>query len=548
MTTTTVGRYLIHRLGEAGLRHLFGVPGDYVLDFMDRVVASDIALVGTCNELNAGYAADAYARLNGIGGVTYDVGGLSTLNAASGAYAERVPVVFISGAPTSAQRLAHVHMHHLTTTYDMQWKVYQKVTVDSAQVTNPLTAPDEIDRVLRNCLFSKLPVYLEIPVDMVDAPCRAPTAIALERERTSDTAALNECVEEVAAMVRSAATPTILAGVEVHRFGLAPRLLQLVEKSGIPFATTLDGKSVLPEQHSSFLGVYMGALSREAVRDRVESSDALLTFGAMATDINTGGFTAHLPEANTVRANMTKVRIRSHHYDRVWLGDFITALTQALTHRTYPSSHPVNPHGVTDEYRAELDRPLRVPRFYERLKRFIDKDMVLMTDTGDAMFAGGEIYIEEPENFISQAYYLSIGYCLPGALGVCLARPDKRVVLLEGDGAFQMTAQELSTLLRHHCNPVIFVLNNDGYVIERLIHDGPYNDIKQWNYHKLPDAFGGDALALEVRTEGELEAALEAAREHLDRLVFINLHLPRDEGSDALDRLGRELRRLQTGG
>jgi indolepyruvate decarboxylase len=382
---------------------------------------------------------------------------------------------------------------------------------------------------------------------MVYAPCRAPAALALQPERTSETAALNECVEEIAAMVRSAATPTILAGVEVHRFGLAQYLLQLVEKSGIPFATTLDGKSVLPERHPSFLGVYMGALSRETVKSRVERSDALLTFGAMSTDINTGGFTARLPEANTVRANMTKVKVRNHYFDRVWLGDLIIALTETLARRTFPSSHPTNPHEVTGEYRAEPGRPLRVPRFYERIKRFVDKGMVLMAETGDAMFAGSEIYIAEPENFISQAYYLSIGYCLPGALGVSLARPDRRVVLLEGDGGFQMTAQELSTLLRHHCNPVIFVLNNDGYVIERLIHDGPYNDIQQWHYHKLPEAFGGDALALEVRTEGELEAALAAALEHPDRLVLVNVHLPRDQGSEAVDRLGRELRRLQTG-
>jgi len=548
--TTTVGRYLIHRLSEAGLRHLFGVPGDYVLDLMDRVVASDIALVGTCNELNAGYAADAYARLNGIGGVcvTYGVGGLSAVNAAAGAYAERVPVVFISGAPTSAQRLAHVHMHHLASTYEMQWEVYRKVTVDSAQLTNPLTAPDEIDRVIANCLFEKLPVYIEIPVDMVDAPCRVPAAMVLDRKRVSDAEALKECVMEAVALIRSADTPTILVGVEVHRFGLAGRLLELVEKSGIPFATTLDGKSVLPERHPSFVGVYMGALSREAVRDRVESSDALLTFGAMSTDVNTGGFTARFPEANTVRANTEKVRIRNHYYDRVWLGDFISALTQALSHRAYAAPHPRNPHDATGEYRVEPDRPLRVPRFYDRLNRFVDQDMVLLTETGDAMFAGSEIYIDERENFISQAYYLSIGYCLPATLGVCLARPEKRVMLLQGDGAFQMTAQELSTPLRHRCNPIIFLLNNDGYVIERLIHDGPYNDIQQWHYHKLPEAFGGAALSLEVRTEGELEEALDAAREHPDQLVFINLHLPRDEGSEALNRLAREVRRLQTGG
>ncbi len=546
----TVGRYLIERLIDAGLKHLFGVPGDYVLDFMDRVVASDLEFIGNCNELNAGYAADAYARLNGIGGicVTYGVGGLSAINAASGAYAERVPVVFISGAPTSAQRLAHLHMHHLVTTYDMQWDVYRKVTVDSAQLTNPVTAPDEIDRVLANCLIEKLPVYIEIPVDMVDAPCRAPSPMSFNRERVSDSRSLDECVKEAVALIHSAETPTILAGVEVHRFGLADRLLALVEKSGIPFATTIDGKSVLPERHPSFMGVYMGALSRDAVKSRVENSDALLTFGAMSTDINTGGFTAHLPEGNTIRANMEKVQIRNHYYDRVWLGDFISALTEVVEHRSYRSSYPGRPHDAKGDYTAEADMLLRVPRFYERINRFIDKDMILLAETGDAIFAGSEIYIEEPENFLSQSYYLAIGYCLPATLGVCLARPGKRVLLLEGDGGFQMTVQELSTLLRHGCNPIIFLLNNDGYVTERLIHDGPYNDIQQWNYHKLPDAFGGDALSFEVRTEEELEEALYTARGNPDRLVFINLHLPRDEGSEALDRLSRELRRLQTGG
>jgi TPP-dependent 2-oxoacid decarboxylase len=550
MEHMTVGRYLIERLIDAGLKHLFGVPGDYVLDFMDRVVASDLEFIGNCNELNAGYAADAYARLNGIGGicVTYGVGGLSAINAASGAYAERVPVVFISGAPTSAQRLAHLHMHHLVTTYDMQWDVYRKVTVDSAQLTNPVTAPDEIDRVLANCLIEKLPVYIEIPVDMVDAPCRAPSPMSFNRERVSDSQSLDECVKEAVALIHSAETPTILAGVEVHRFGLADRLLALVEKSGIPFATTIDGKSVLPERHPSFMGVYMGALSRDAVKSRVENSDALLTFGAMSTDINTGGFTAHLPEGNTIRANMEKVQIRNHYYDRVWLGDFISALTEVVEHRSYPSSYPGRPHDAKGDYTAEADMLLRVPRFYERINRFIDKDMILLAETGDAIFAGSEIYIEEPENFLSQSYYLAIGYCLPATLGVCLARPGKRVLLLEGDGGFQMTVQELSTLLRHGCNPIIFLLNNDGYVTERLIHDGPYNDIQQWNYHKLPDAFGGDALSFEVRTEEELEEALYTARGNPDRLVFINLHLPRDEGSEALDRLSRELRRLQTGG
>ena len=547
MDETTVGRYLLRRLEEAGLEHMFGVPGDYVLDFMDRVVESRIRLIGNCNELNAGYAADAYARLKGIGAacVTFGVGGLSILNAASGAYAERAPVVFISGAPRASQRHAGTHMHHTLPSYQLQLEIFARVSVDSAQLTNPHTAPDEIDRVLVNCLSERLPVYIELPVDMVDAPCRAPAALDFHRPHSSHAPALQECMQEVAAMIDAAQRPVILAGVEVHRFGLGDALLQLAEKTGIPYATTIDGKTALPEKHPLFMGVYMGALSRDAVKSQMENSDGLLSFGAMTTDVNTGGFTARLPEQYMVRAHKDRVRVSSHFYDRVWMGDLIEALSARLGPHSCTVDHPEDPHAARGAYTVDRAAPVRVARFYDRLNRFLRPDHLVLAETGDAMFAASELYIGDPEGFISQAYYLSIGYALPATLGVCLARPDKRAVLLQGDGSFQMTAQELSTLLRQQCSPVIFLLNNDGYVIERLIHDGPYNDIQPWRYHALPAAFGGDALSLEVRTEGELEDALAAVEKNPDRLVFINLHLPPNEGSDALERLCTALRQLQ---
>ena len=370
MEQTTVGRYLITRLEELGLGHMFGVPGDYVLDFMDRVLDSRIELVGNCNELNAGYAADAYARLNGIGAVcvTYSVGGLSTINSAAGAWAERVPVVYISGAPKSSQRLANTHMHHMSTSYDLQLEMYRKITVDAVQLTNPHAAPEEIDRVLSACVAEKLPVYIEIPVDMVDAPCRAPGPLRSRAERTSDPAALAECVQETVALIDAAEHPVILAGVEVHRFGLAGDLLRLVERIEIPYATTIDGKSVLPEMHPQFVGVYLGGLSREAVRDQLEQSDGLLVFGAMSTDINTGGFTAHLPQGPVIRAHTQRVRIGNHFYEHIWIGDYIKALADALKPRSYASSHPRNSHLARGDFEVVPERPLRVPRFYDRLK------------------------------------------------------------------------------------------------------------------------------------------------------------------------------------
>lgn len=549
MVNTTVGKYLIQRLQEIGLKHMFSVPGDYVLDFMDRVLESDISLIGNCNELNAGYAADAYARLNGIGAIcmTYGVGGLSAINTASGAYAERVPLVFISGAPNSAQRIAHLHMHHLSTSYNMQLEMYQKVTIDSVQLTNPHTAPDEIDRVLTSCLSENLPVYIEIPVDMVNTSCRAPSPLSFYRRHSSDAATLAECVKETVSLIYSAKHPVIIAGVEIHRFNLIKELLALIQKSGIPFVSTIDGKSVLPENHPQFIGVYIGALSRQIVIEQVEKSDGLISFGAIATDINTGGFTTHLSENNLIRAHFKKIKIGHHYYENIYLGDYIQALTEALETRSYTLTHMQDPHGIIGEYITKANTLIKVPRFYDRLNRFIDKEMIILAETGDAMFAASELYIEESANFISQAYYLSIGYTLPASLGACLAHPEKRILLLQGDGSFQMTAQELSTLLRHKCTPIIFLLNNDGYVIERLIHDGTYNNIQQWQYHKLPEVFGDNVIAMKVKTEEDLEEALKTAEDEQDKLVFINLHLPSNEGSDALTRLGVALRKLQTG-
>lgn len=380
---------------------------------------------------------------------------------------------------------------------------------------------------------------------MVDAPCRAPAVLDFHRPRDSNVPALQECVREIAAMINAAQRPVILAGVEVHRFGLGDALLGLAEKTGIPYATTIDGKTALPEKHPLFMGVYMGALSRDTVKSQVEGSDGLLSLGAMTTDVNTGGFTARLPEQSMVRAHRDKVRVSSHFYDRVWMGDLIEALAAELGPHRCVVDHPEDPHAVKGAYSVDIHAPVRVERFYDRLNRFLQPDHLVLAETGDAMFAASELFIGDPEGFISQAYYLSIGYTLPATLGACLARPAKRVILLQGDGSFQMTAQELSTLLRHHCNPIIFLLNNDGYVIERLIHDGPYNDIQPWRYHELPAAFGGDAPSMEVKTEGDLEAALEMAEANPDRLVFINLHLPSNEGSPALARLCTALRQLQ---
>ncbi len=543
---TTVSGYLLKRLEELGVRHIFGVPGDYVLDFMDRILESPLKLVGTCNELNAGYAADGYARANGIGAavVTYGVGGFSICNAIAGAYAEQVPVVLISGSPHSSQRKSHRLVHHLTKDYFLQYDVFRKLTVDAAMLTDPAAAPAEIDRVLKNCVSMKRPVYIEIPADMVSAPCAGPQPLDLKIDHHSDPDFLTEAVKECAELINAAESPVVIAGVELHRFGLAGAAMALIEKIEIPYATTINSKSVLPELHPQFIGVYQGALSRNFVREQIEKSDCVVALGVWLNDFNTGGFSSKLDEGRLINVTSESFRIKHHEYPNIWLGDFICELAGALKPRSYIASHPLAHHYPSCGYDPGKGRAITAKRFYERINSFLKDDMILLTETGDAICAAPAFYIQEPDNFIAQAYYLSIGYCIPAALGVSLARPDKRAIVLEGDGAFQMTAQELSTIIRNKCNPVIFLLNNKGYVIERLIHDGPYNDIQEWKYHRLPEVFGGGALSFNVRTEDELEDALLKAMAETAKTVFVEVHFDPSDCSEALAGIADKIRSL----
>lgn len=547
----TVSCYLLDRLQEIGIRHLFGVPGDYILDFLDEVVASPIRWVGTCNELNAGYAADGYARLNGAGAavVTYGVGGLSALNAVAGAFAEHVPLVLISGAPPARRRETGAMVHHLVSNYYLQLDIYRKITADAAILTDTNTACDEIDRVIRNCITRKLPVYLELPIDMSRMPCRRPDGpLAGIAPLPSDEDSLVECVSEAAEMFNNSDHPLVLAGVELLRFGLGGEALQFIQTAEVPFATMLSSKSVLPELHPQFAGIYQGGWSREVVRRQVEDSDCLLSFGVWITDLDTGLFSVNLDNRRMVAAGGGQVRIGSHYYDQIQLEDFMRTLALAVKPRSFLTSHPVEPCHPRKPFVPEASRVLTAPRLYECINNFLDDRMVLLAEPGDAFCAAPEFNIEEAENFIVQVYYSSIGYCTPAALGVALARAEKRPVVLTGDGAFQMTAQEISTMIRQRCPALIVVINNDGYLIERLLHqDGPYNNIQMWQYSKLPGVLddGSHAIGIRVTTEEELAEAMKIAANEKDKFILIEACLQNRDCSEGLERLGNTFRQSQ---
>jgi indolepyruvate decarboxylase len=537
--TTTVGNYLIRRLEELGVAHVFGVPGDYVLRFYDQMVASKLTVVGTCTEIGAGFAADAYARVNGLGGlcITYCVGGFNALNAVAGAYAEKSPLIVISGAPGLNERARMSLLHHKVRDFNTQRLIFERVTAAAVALEDAAKAPELIDATLTACLEQKRPVYFEIPRDMPDQRCPAPAPWKYERPR-SDSAALKEALAEARDMLARARRPLILGGVEVHRFGLQKTFVSLVERSGYPVASTLLGKSIMQENHPQYIGIYEGGMGREDVRRAVEGADCLLILGAFMTDIDLGIDTARLDAAKTINVTSERIAIKRHVYEDIELQDFLNGLLAEVP----PAKRPFRGKRPKDEkaYKPKSDRPITVRRFFERMDAFLDERHIVICDIGDSLFGAADLTIRRHTEFLSPAYYTSMGFAVPAALGAQINRPKLRPLVFVGDGAFQMTGQELSTIVRAGLNPIVFVLNNKGYSTERFIDDGPYNDILNWAYHLWPQMLGA-GWGCEVRSEGDLEAALAGADEHGNGFSLINVHLDPYDCSRAMERLGRRL-------
>lgn len=541
MPGTTISTYLIQRLRELGARHVFGVPGDYVLGFYKALEDSDLEVINTCDEQGAGFAADAYARFNGLGVVciTYCVGGLKVANTTAQAYAEKSPVVVISGAPGMNERLRNPLLHHKVRDFDTQLKVFQQLTEAATVLDNPQTAAREIDRVLNAAVQHKRPVYIELPRDMVNVPIDAPAA-ELRPSRPSygpDPIALREAVAEALERINAAARPVILADIEIQRFGLQGELMRLVEGSRIPVAATILSKSVVREDHPLYLGVYEGAMGRQEVTDYVEGSDCLIMLGVFMTDVNLGIFTAQLDPSRIISATSDRLSIRYHTYDGITLADFLPALIAARPDRRALAPGEAIPHPPTPpECFPVPDKPLTVRYLFERLNQFLDDSTAVLADPGDAMFAGIDMTIHCASEFSSPAYYTSLGYAVPAAIGVQLARPDLRPLVLVGDGAFQMTGMELSTVARFGLNPIVVVLNNEGYGTERPMLDGRFNDILNWDYSAVVRVLGTGRGHI-AATEEELEEVLLAASAGRETFHVIEVRLAPDDRSEALHRL-----------
>ncbi|NOJ28793.1 MAG: preprotein translocase subunit Tim44 [Nitrososphaeraceae archaeon] len=548
--TTTVGEYLINQLYSLKVRHVFGIPGDYVLGFYDQLVKSKIKIVNTCDEQGAGFAADAYARINGLGAVcvTYCVGGLKLLNSTAQAYAEKSPVVIISGSPGIHERKKSSLLHHKIRDYDTQYNLFREVTIASTILNDIEMISSEIERVLSAAVRYSMPVYIELPRDMVYKVITSPRECIIPDLKTNHNA-LKEATEESISMINSSIKPVIVAGVEIQRFGLQNILLKLLDKTGIPFVSTPLSKSVIRENHPLYLGVYEGAMGFNNVRDLVESSDCVIMFGTFMTDIDFGNSPTPVEQGKTINATSSDLSIRYHNYEDISLRDFLLSLLDSnllknkknyiksfasLKQETYLSNHKKNDN---QKITANL--------IFQILDNYLTSKHIIISDVGDSLFGGLDLLIKKGTEFLCPAYYLSMGFAIPAAIGAQFANERLRPIVLVGDGAFQMTGVEISTIAKFKLNPIIVLLNNDGYRTERTILDGKFNDLYPWKYHRITQMLN-NGKSYFVKTVGQFVTALEKCNDDIQNFSLIEVSLERFDSTDALQRITKSLSKKAT--
>jgi indolepyruvate decarboxylase len=510
----TVIEYVLGRLREIGVTDIFGVPGDFSFPICDAICHStQVRWIGCSNELNAAYAADGYARVRGVGALctTYGVGELSALNGIAGSYAERLPIFHLVGMPNSSAQESRLVMHHTLGNgeYDFFYRMTEPVVCARAIIT-PQNVVLETERIIAEALYRRRPAYFAFPADLADQPVlsAARPAFPMPQSNPDSLAAATEAIVQA---LGSATTACVLPGVLLARTHLSGLMREVIEKSGLPFATMFWDKSVIDEQHPQHMGMYEGALLNEHVRGFVEGCDRVLMVGTIMSDFNSGAFTARLDPDKIIRLSLHRVHVGRKTYGNIELHDILAVLLAALPHRDWQRIAPAPPEPVTG---AGGD-PITAAALYPRWERFLREDDILMAETGTASMGMGFARMPKGAMFYNQTLWGSIGWATPAAFGAGIAAPHQRVVLITGEGAHQFTVQEISQFARYGLKPVIFVLNNGGYLIERLLCKEPaiaYNDIAAWRYADLPRAFGCDHwFTARAATCAELDTALEAA-------------------------------------
>lgn len=548
-TPYSVADYLLDRLAGCGVGHLFGVPGDYNLQFLDHVIEHpNVCWVGCANELNAAYAADGYARVSGVGALltTFGVGELSAINGIAGSYAEYVPVLHIVGAPCrGAQRRGEL-MHHTLGDGDFQhfYRMQQAVSTASA-VLDEQNACYEIDRVLRAMLIERRPGYLMLPADVAKQPATPPNDILIVPLSEPESSVAEAFRYHARERLLDSPRVALLADFLALRFGLQPVLQRWMAETPMAHATLLMGKGLFDERHPAFVGTYSAGASSDYVRLSIEDADTIFCVGTQFVDTLTAGFTQQLPQERTIEVQPHASRIGTSWFN-IPMEQAVTTLRELCLEMSF-SLPPERPPVA----RIQVEKgPLTQENFWHTVQQYLAPNDIILVDQGTAAFGAAALSLPCGAEVLVQPLWGSIGYALPAAFGAQTACPDRRVILIIGDGAAQLTIQELGSMLRDGQSPVILLLNNDGYTVERAIHGANqrYNDIAAWSWTLVPQAFSRECQAecWRVTQAVQLEEVL-ARLSHPQRLSLIEVVLPKADLPELLRTVTRALESRNSG-
>jgi pyruvate decarboxylase len=542
MVKITVGHYILKRLKEIGIDTIFGVPGDYNMPFLDMIEDDkDILWGNNANELNASYAADGYAKIKGAGCVvtTFGVGELSAAAGVAGSYSEMLPVIHIVGTPNTKSQAEGAILHHTLGNGNFQVFVdmFAKICVAAEHLTKE-NAIKQIDKVIEESVLRKRTGYIGIPIDVISLEVNIPEIKPLKIAIPKNPAKTQEvALQVVLEAIHKAKHPIVIVDACVQRHGLEKEAAAFVKRSGFPTYVAPMGKGIVPEDYENYRGCYAGTITIEGIAKEVEQADLIIELGSIKSDFNTGGFTYSLDKGKTISLHSFATNVFYADYDKVSMTEFLPLLTKSL-----PSKPRVFNLGPRHEP-APIAEGTEITHnyFWNKVPDYMVPNSIIVAETGTSEFASFNLRAPKGATFITQVLWGSIGYSVGAAVGAASAARDRQVYLFVGDGSFQLTAQEVSVMLHQGLTPVIFLLNNDGYLIEKLIH-GPhrkYNNFQMWQYSKTLDYFGARlkrnledvspapvGVEAKVSTRAEFEAAMEKVTAAPKHIHFLEVIMP----------------------
>ena len=542
--TCSIGSYLATRLEQIGLKHHFAVAGDYNLVLLDQLLLNkNLQQVYCCNELNCAFAAEGYARANGVAAfvVTYSVGTLTAFDGLAGAYAESLPVILISGSPNTNDLGSNHLLHHTLGTLNFHYilDMARHITCEAVTITHPEEAPYLIDKAISAALREKKPVYIEIPCNLSATQCSKPGPLStLGEPSKSDLSSLATAVRAASNMLKKAVRPVLLAGPRLRAYGGMSTFRELAEAIGCGVAVMPSAKGFFPEQHKQFIGVYLGSVSSLGCGEVVDSADVVLAAGPIFTDYTTVGWTAQPAERRLIQVDPDHIRIGGTTFTGVFLTEFLGALAKvAKRNSTSLVEFQRSKVELAKTLVAAPDSPLTRVEMCRQIQEVINADTTLLVETGDSWFNGYKMSLPDGAKFEIEMQWGHIGWSVPAAFGYAVAVRDRRIVLMVGDGAFQFTGQEVCQMIRLKLPVIIFLFNNRGYTTEVEIHDGPYNNIKNWDYAGLMNVFNatdGQGRGFRATNGRELAAAIKEAIGHMAGPTLIECAIDRNDATKEL--------------